>query len=127
MKYIFVVGLVGEINGLYKVLEGANMSKRKPDISLAGTPKEREAIVRQIAKTKKLLKHFGIQAFAFDPGVRCFVQGHGNKYIDFDGDTWEFIEPLLKELVQWREYGKKFNMFMSKAERKKYEVVRKRS
>lgn len=81
------------------------MSRLEPDL------KEKETIVKKIEKTQKVLKHFGVQAYAFDPGVRCFVEGHGNKYLEFDDETWEFIEPLLKELIKYR---------------RKYEVVRKR-
>lgn len=96
------------------------MNKQKVD----ETDKE---IVRRINSVKKLLRQFDVEAYAFDPGVRCFVKGHRDKYIDFDGSTWEFIEPLLRELIKWRKYGEKFNIFMCKSERKKYETSSKRS
>lgn len=67
--------------------------------------------IKEIRKTQKLLKHFDLTAYAFNPGVRCFLEGHGDNYIDFDGDTWEFVEPLLKELVKYR---KKYGIHTSK-------------
>lgn len=103
------------------------MSKRKPDVSLAATEKEREAVVRRIRKVQRLLRQYDVEANMFDPGVRGYVIGDGRARVDLDGDTWAWLEPLLKELVKWREYGKTWGVCMSKAERKKYETVRKRS
>jgi hypothetical protein len=104
------------------------MKKIKADVSLGNTNKEREDVVKRFMKMQKLLRHFEVEAFAFDPGVRCYVLGDGVKQVDIpDRDTWEWLEPLLKELVQWREYGKKFNMYMSKKERRKNETISKRS
>ena len=81
------------------------MKKIKADISLGATQKEREEVVKRLNKTQKLLRHFGLESFAYDPGVRCFVLGDGKKMVDFDESTWEWLEPLLKELVKWRKYG----------------------
>jgi hypothetical protein len=109
------------------------MKKIKADISLGATPKEREDVAKRYMKIQRLLIHFDLNAFAFDPGVKCLIMyeklsmGERANYIDFDGETWKFMEPLLKELVQWREYGKKFNMYMSKKERRKNETISKRS
>ena len=72
--------------------------------------KEEEKEVRYIKRTKRLFKQFGYVPFAYYPGVRCFMEGHGNKYIDFDDNTWDFVEPLLKELVKYRnKYGTNTN------------------
>lgn len=86
-------------------------------------------IVARIVKTQKLLLHFELSAYVFDPGIKCLVlydklsiNGHGPRYVDFDGSTWEWLEPLLRELVKWREYGNRFNMSMRSKERRKYEV-----
>jgi len=106
----------------------SKMKKQKADISLGDTEKERDEVVKRIAKIQKLMKQFDMAAYAFDPGVRCLEDKviKEKKVIDFDGDTWAFTEPLLRELVQWREYGKKFNMYMGKKERRKYEKGSKR-
>lgn len=74
------------------------------------TEKDEEE-VRYIKKTKRLLKEFNITPYAFFPGVLCFMEGHGNNYIDFDESTWKFVEPLLKELVKYR---KKYGIHTSK-------------
>lgn len=92
------------------------MKKIKADISLGATPKEREDAVKRFMKIQKLLLHFNLSAFAFDPGVKCVIMYdkiiHGAKFVDFDGDTWEFMEPLFKELLRYR---------------RKYEVAGKKS
>jgi hypothetical protein len=65
------------------------------------------------------LRHFGVEALVFDPGVRCYQIENGSyRILYFDTFEWEWLEPLLKELVKWRK-GKK--------ERRKHEVVRKES
>lgn len=65
-----------------------------------------EEEVKEIRKTQKLLKHFGLTAYAFNPGVRCFVEGDGVKYVGFDDPTWEFVEGILRELIKYRnKYG----------------------
>lgn len=102
------------------------MSKRKPDVSLAATEKEREAVVRRIRKVQRLLRQYDVEANMFDPGVRGYVIGDGRARIDLDGDTWAWLEPLLKELVKWRKYGKNFIKDM-KVKRRKHETVRKGS
>jgi len=109
------------------------MKKIKADISLGNTKKEREDALKRMKKAQKLLLHFNLSAFAFDHGVKCLIL-HNRlhyivdiaRYVEFDKETWEFMEPLFKELVQWREYGKKFNMYMSNKERRKYEGVSKK-
>lgn len=79
------------------------MKKQKADISLGDTKKERDKVVEWITKTQKLLKHFDVEAFAFDPGVRgSIVDDQRKRIIDFDEDTWSFIEPLLRELLKYR-------------------------
>lgn len=101
----------------------------KADISLGNTKKEREEVVKRINRTQRLFKQFGVQVYAFDPGVRCYILGIGGPKadLDFGGNEWKWLEPLLKELVQWRGYGKKFNMYMSKKERRRNEVASKKS
>ena len=68
------------------------------------TPQEKEdlKLVRKIKKIERLMQHFDATAFAFKPGVRCYIPGDGNWFIDFDKPTWKFIEPLLKELLYLR-------------------------
>ena len=95
------------------------MKKIKADISLGATKKEREEEVTKIKKIQRLLVQFNLSAFAFDPGVRCLKlynkvssNGYGPEYVDFDGETWKWLEPLLKELVRWRKYGESFNINM---------------
>jgi len=102
------------------------MKKRKADISLGSTEKEREAVVRRIKKIQKLMRNFELDAFAFDPGVRCYAPGsskYSYKIVDIDENVWCFIEPLLIELVKWRKYGEKFGMNW----RRKYGLVCKKS
>lgn len=99
------------------------MSKRKPDISLGATARERKEVVDRIKKITRLLLRFNIQAFAFGPGVRGYIIGHGTDVVDFDETTLKYMTPLLKELIKWREYGKKLNVYMSKEERRKHETV----
>lgn len=70
-------------------------------------------IVDRVNKTQRLLLHFGLSAFAYDPGVKCLVLGDKSfqvRYVDFDASTWEWLEPLLRELLMYR---------------RKYETVRK--
>lgn len=71
------------------------------------TKEEEKEKVRYIKSTKRLFKQFGYVPFAYYPGVRCFMEGHGSKYIDFDDNTWEFVQPLLKELVKYRKEREK--------------------
>lgn len=85
------------------------MKKQKADISLGATEKEREEEVTKIKKIQRLLVHFNLSAFAFDPGVKCLrlytkvsSKGYGPEYVDFDGETWKWIEPLLRELLKYR-------------------------
>ena len=102
------------------------MSKQKPDVSLG--PDDAK-IVARLNKTQKLLRYFEVEACAFDPGVVGFIKGKEgeiNRRLNFEQYEWEFIEPLLIELIQWRKYGEKFSMFMSTKERRKYETVRKK-
>jgi hypothetical protein len=79
------------------------MKKQKADISLGNTKKERDEVVERGTKIQKLLKHFNVGIFAFDPGVRgSILDGQHKRIVDFDGDTWSFIEPLLRELLKYR-------------------------
>lgn len=103
------------------------MTPRKADISLGATARERKEALNRIKRITRLLLRFDIQAFAFGPGVRGYIIGHGTDIVDFDETTLKYMTPLLKELVKWREYGKKFNMYMSKEERRKYGSSCKRS
>lgn len=65
-----------------------------------------DKLLLEIKKTKKLLDNFGLCAFMYDPGVKSFVVGHGSWDVEFDGPTWKFVEPLLKELIKYRnKYG----------------------
>lgn len=80
--------------------------------------KKDKIVVKRIQKTQKLLSKFGLKAYAFDPGVACYVieeingrKPYSNSNIEFNGATWKWLEPLLKELVKLRkgkvESGKK--------------------
>lgn len=76
--------------------------------------KKDKIVVKRIQKTQKLLSKFGLKAYAFDPGVACYVieeingrKPHSNSNIEFNSDTWKWLEPLLKELVQLRREKKK--------------------
>lgn len=64
-----------------------------------------EEVVKKIQKTQKLLNQFGAKAYAFDPGVRCYIEGIGDPRgdLDFGSTEWEWLEPLLQELVQFRK------------------------
>lgn len=64
--------------------------------------KEDKKLELKICRIKKLLKNFDLYAFGFDPVVRCYILGDGVKRVVFDETTWEFIEPLLRELVKLR-------------------------
>jgi hypothetical protein len=66
-------------------------------------------IVARIQKIQKLLKHFGVKVYAFDPGVRCYIE-KTTYNMDFDSVEWEWLQSLLRELLGYREYCKKYNM-----------------
>jgi len=84
------------------------MKKIKADISLGATEKEREREVKKIHNIQRLFKHFGVEAFAFDPGVRCCQTGKVSyRILDFDAFEWEWLEPLLKELLMYRRKHEK--------------------
>jgi len=90
-------------------IEESKMKKQKADISLGATEKEREDVVRRYLKIQKLLKHFGVEAYAFDPGVRCMIPevGKSRGYykegtLDFGEYEWKWLEPLLRELLRYR-------------------------
>lgn len=61
-----------------------------------------EKEIKRLKNIQRLLLKFDVQAYAFDPGVRGYVIGHGTDVIHFDGVTWKYMEPLLKELVKLR-------------------------
>lgn len=111
------------------------MKKIKADISLGATQKEREDVIKEYMKIQKLLLHFKLSAFAFDPGVKCLVlyeklcDGEKANYITFDEETWEFIEPLLKELAYLRmsRVRRLKRQIEERKERRKHEVAGKKS
>lgn len=77
--------------------------------------KEEKREARKYKNISRLFKHFGLEPFAWHPGVRSFVPGHGNLFVDLDDNALKFIVPLLKELVKYRIYGTQFGMdFKSK-------------
>ena len=68
--------------------------------------KKEKKIILDIKKTEKLLGHFGLCPYACNPGVESFVIGNRCWTVDFDGPTWKFVEPLLRELLKYRnKYG----------------------
>lgn len=84
------------------------MKKKKQKIKDCSVYKDQtnKQIVNKVKKIQKLLLHFGLSAFAYDPGVKCLVLGDKSfqvRYVDFDGSTWEFVEPLLRELLMYRK------------------------
>jgi len=92
--------------------------------------KKKEITINRIRKSQKLLRQFGVKAYAFDSGIKGYIievpdrQGY-RSYIDFDESTWEWVELLLKELLKWRKYGKSFGMDFSERiiERNKHGMV----
>jgi hypothetical protein len=67
-------------------------------------------IVERITKIQKLLAHFDVKAYAFDPGVRCYTIEPFLNYttcsLNFGHNEWKWLEPLLIELIHYRrEYG----------------------
>lgn len=76
------------------------------------TKKQEKEIVARIDNTQKLLKQFGLNAYAFDPGVRCTpVKLAGSpRYddaLDFGWNEWTWLEPLLRELLKLRAKSRK--------------------
>lgn len=71
------------------------------------TKKEERALTLRLNKTRDLLKEFGVIPYAYDPGVRCYVGNvEGDQFapvVDFDEETWAWLEPLLQELRMYRK------------------------
>jgi len=56
--------------------------------------------VEKMLEAQELLKHFGFQLFAYDPGVQGKARGYD---ASFSYGEWEWLEPLLRELKDLRE------------------------
>lgn len=67
------------------------------------TKKQEKELVDRLNKTQKLLKQFGLDAYAYDPGVLCVPSELAgspryNATINFGDNEWKWLEPLLREL-----------------------------
>jgi hypothetical protein len=74
------------------------------------TQEEKDFIARH-KSTKKLLKQFGLEPYAYDPGVRCTpIKRSGSPRFedicDFGENEWKWLAPLLRELVRLRKLVK---------------------
>ena len=59
---------------------------------------EAKAAVDRSIELRELLDEFGLTLHSFDPGVHAFLDEPFSLSIHFDGQVWNWIEPLLKEL-----------------------------
>jgi hypothetical protein len=68
---------------------------------------EQKKDIERINGIRKLLKYFKVEAYGFDPGILCFYRVDGlivhEMHMRFDAAQWEWLEPLLKELQQYRK------------------------
>jgi hypothetical protein len=67
--------------------------------------KEKKQLIKRIGKIQKLLNQFNVEACSYDPGVRCYRKASGYMgeiYMDFGHNEWEWLEPLLRELLYLR-------------------------
>jgi hypothetical protein len=62
----------------------------------------------KVKNIQRLMKQFKVQACEFDSGVKGFIDGKygGSKTLYFGYYEWEWLEPLLKELIMLRKKGR---------------------
>ena len=65
-----------------------------------------KAIIKRCNATKHLLAAFDATTTGYDPGVSFIINKDWNHSCHFNGIEWSWLEPLLKELRDYRK-GKK--------------------
>jgi len=63
--------------------------------------KAEKALVKRMDSVEELMSYFNARLRGYDPGVSAFV-GDRNDLIQFDGESWQWLEPLLIELRERR-------------------------
>jgi hypothetical protein len=61
-------------------------------------------VISQMEEAEKLLNEFGLRVAGFNPGVSAT---NGQKQLNFPKNEWEFVKPLLQELVLLRNQPQK--------------------
>jgi hypothetical protein len=61
-------------------------------------------LAEEMKRCSELLKEFGLQVFAYSPGVQATPIGKEafKKSMSFDADEWRWLKPLLEELRDFR-------------------------
>lgn len=72
---------------------------------------EDRKLVARMKEIRELIAEFGLTLRGFDPGVTASFKdnpairgrGYWGEAVSFDTNEWKWLEPLLKELLEYRK------------------------